>query len=166
MPHISQTCQKIDPRRLQNRSQRSPKLLLGASCGPHGPSLGPTWANLGQLSANLGPTWPILAPTWPQLGPSWPQLRPNLAPSWPIWAENGGQEKETVNVNAGNSSVVKELLTDLLHKVGEEDSAEESETPVRLRAKSRASSQEPSSSKALMSRQSSCEAFTRKCATP
>ena len=39
----------------------------------------------------------------------------------------GGQEKEIVNADAGNSSVVKELLTDLLHKVGEEDSAEESD---------------------------------------
>ena len=68
------------------------------------------------------------------------------------------EESEKENADAGNSSVVKELLTDLLHKVGEEDSAEESETPVRLRAKSRASSQEPSSSsKARMSRQSSCE---------
>merc|ERR1712210_224045 len=67
------------------------------------------------------------------------------------------EENEKENADAGNSTVVKELLTDLLHKVGEEDSAEESETPVRLRAKSRASSQEPSSSKARMSRQSSCE---------
>ena len=69
----------------------------------------------------------------------------------------GGQENQKESADAGNSSVVKELLTDLLHTVGEEDSAEESETPVRLRAKSRASSQEPSSSKARMSRQSSCE---------
>ena len=67
------------------------------------------------------------------------------------------EENKKENADAGNSTVVKELLTDLLHKVGEEDSAEESETPVRLRAKSRASSQEPSSSKARMSRQSSCE---------
>ena len=67
------------------------------------------------------------------------------------------EENEKENADAGNSTVVKELLTDLLHKVGEEDSAEESETPVRLRAKSRASSQEPSGSKARMSRQSSCE---------
>ena len=78
-----------------------------------------------------------------------------------ISCQEGSDEKiegENGSGNAiGNTSVVKELLTDLLHKVGEEDSAEESETPVRLRAKSRASSQEPNSSKARTSRQSSCE---------
>ena len=75
--------------------------------------------------------------------------------------ENEKENAEGASLpQGGNSSVVKELLTDLFNKVGEEDSAEESETPVRLRAKSRASSQEPSSSSSkarMSSRQSSCE---------
>ena len=75
--------------------------------------------------------------------------------------EKEKQECERESGVEGNSSVVKDLLTDLLHKVSEEDSAEESETPVRLRTRSRAASQEPptmaTSSKTRTSRQSSCE---------